>query len=103
MGVAAGEPKISGPFTHYPVKECPFNTLHKRVVLSQHRCGTITYLCPHYSCQGKKPGFTRMMARDYFAHYGVAIPRVSESDTVSHEMTDSMRDLQPPSHPISTT
>jgi hypothetical protein len=103
MGVVAGEPKIGGVFTYYPLKECPFNTQHKRVVLSQHRCGTITYLCPHYSCQGKKPGYDRKTARDYFAHYGVTIPRVSESDEVSHELTDSMRDLRPPSDPSSAT
>jgi hypothetical protein len=103
MGVLAGEPRMSGAFTHYPVKDCPFNTQHKRVVLSQHRSGAITYLCPHHSCKGMKPGFERKTARDYFTHYGVTIPRVSESDTVSHEVTDAMRDLQPPSRAISTT
>jgi len=77
MGVLAKEPKIAEKFTYYPVKECPFNTQHRRVVLSQHRSGTITYLCPHYSCQGKKKGFDRKTARDYFAYYGVMIPGVS--------------------------
>ena len=30
MGVLAGEPKIAGVFTYYPLKECPFNTEHKK-------------------------------------------------------------------------
>jgi hypothetical protein len=76
MGVLTGEPKIGGVFTYYPVKECPFNTEDKRVVLSQHRSGTITYLCPHHSCQGKKPGYDRRTARDYFAHYGLTLPAI---------------------------
>jgi hypothetical protein len=74
MGVLAGEPKIAEKFTYYPVKECPFNSQHKKVVLSQHRSGAITYLCPHFSCKGKKQGFDRKTARDYFGHYGVMIP-----------------------------
>jgi hypothetical protein len=77
MGVLAGKPKIAEKFTYYPVKECPFNTQHRKVVLSQHRSGTITFLCPHFSCKGKKQGFDRKTARDYFAHYGVTIPVVS--------------------------
>ncbi len=77
MGVLAGKPKIAGVFTYYPVTECPFNPQHRKVVLSQHRSGTITYLCPHHSCQGKKKGFDRKTARDYFAHYGVTIPEVN--------------------------
>ena len=77
MGVLAGEPTIAGVFTYYPVRECPFNPWHKKVKLSQHRSGTITYLCPHNSCQGKKEGFGRKTARDYFTHYGVVIPEKS--------------------------
>jgi hypothetical protein len=73
IGVLAGEPRSTDPFTHYPLKNCPFNTQHKRVVLSQHKSGTLTYLCPHYSCQGKKKGFDRKTAHDYFAYYGVTI------------------------------
>ena len=74
MGVRAGEPEIAGVFTYFPVRECPFNSEHRKVVLSQHGSGTITFLCPHHSCQGKKEGFDRKTARDYFAHYGVTIP-----------------------------
>ncbi len=77
MGVLAGEPRSAEPFTYYPVKECPFDPRHQKVVLSQHRSGTITYLCPHHSCQGKKQGFDRKTARDYFAHYGVTIPGIA--------------------------
>jgi hypothetical protein len=71
MGALAGAPKIADVFTYYPVKECPFDAKHRRVVLSQHRSGTITYLCPHHSCKGKKKGFDRKTARDYFNYYGV--------------------------------
>jgi hypothetical protein len=74
MDVLAGEPRIAGVFTYFPVIECPFNTEHRKVVLSQHRSGTISYLCPHHSCQGKKDGFERKTAPEYFAHYGVTIP-----------------------------
>jgi hypothetical protein len=77
MGVLAGEPKFADVFTHYPVTQCPFDPQHRRAVLSQHRSGTVTYLCPHYSCRGKKDGFGRKTARDYFAYYGVTIPGIS--------------------------
>jgi hypothetical protein len=77
MGVLAGEPKIADVFTHYPLSECPFNAQHRKVVLSQHRSGTVTYLCPHHSCRGQKQGFERKTARDYFAYYGVTIPGIS--------------------------
>jgi hypothetical protein len=73
-----GSPKVSGVFTYYPVKECPFDPDHRRAKLSQHRSGTITYLCPHNSCQGKKEGFERKTTRDYFARYGVVIPENSK-------------------------
>ena len=78
MGVLAGEPTIVGVFTYFPVRECPFNPGHKKVKLSQHRSGTITYLCPHHSCQGKKEGCDSKTARDYFAHYGVTIPEQAQ-------------------------
>jgi hypothetical protein len=85
MGVLAGEPMIAEMFIYYHVKECPFNAVHKKVVLSQHRSGTISYLCPHHSCQGKKQGFDRKTARDYFAFYGVTIPCVSLLKEDSHD------------------
>ncbi len=90
MGVLVGEPKIAGVFTYYSVGECPFDTEHRKVVLSQHRSGTITYLCPHHSCRGKKEGCDRKTARAYFAHYGVTIPESSQrtkSDTPKEERT----------------
>jgi hypothetical protein len=82
MGVLAGEPEVAGVFTYFPLSECPFNSEHKKVVLSQHRSGTITYLCPHHSCQGKKEGFRRKTARDYFDHYGVTIPVTPQQTTI---------------------
>jgi hypothetical protein len=81
MGVLSGEPKVAEDFTHYPVKECPFNPGHRKVVVSQHRSGTIAYLCPHDSCQGKKEGYERKTARDYFAYYGVVIPEQTKTAT----------------------
>jgi len=87
MGLLAGQPQIAGVFTHYPVQECPFNPEHKKVRLSQHRSGTITYLCPHNSCQGKKEGCDRKTARDYFAHYGVTIPVETKTEKPKQEKT----------------
>jgi hypothetical protein len=79
MGVLAGSPRVTEVFTYYPLKECPFNVEHRKVVLSQHRSGTLSYLCPHHSCRGLKQGFDRKTARDFFGHYGVSIPTACRS------------------------
>jgi hypothetical protein len=87
MGVLAGEPKVAGVFTYFDVVECPFNPDHKRVRLSQHQSGTVTYLCQHHSCQGKKEGYERKTARDYFARYGVTIPEQTKNETTKQKKT----------------
>src|SRR5262249_1582547 len=65
------------------------NPEHRKVRLSQHRSGTITFLCPHHSCQGKKDGYEGKTARDYFEHYGVVVPepKKREDETPKAEKT----------------